>query len=236
MEMRSYMTHSLALLVACATLLSVSTVPAAAGLIAGVSASASSERSAGTLASRTTDKSGLAAGQHDVEFQQHWFNDTASESLADAFIQWDLGSAYILSSIQAWNLNQDTGALGDLTDHGINQVDIYYSSLAAPGDPEGAGAANWTLLQADATLSQSSGVNTYSGFDLATEIGTALPAGPVRWLRFEIDTNHGGSGQNFEVGFSEIEFNGSLPAPEPSALLLAVFGLLGLMTRRSRVR
>lgn len=209
--------------------------------IVGVTASASTEFNAGTAASRTTDGSGLnVSNQHDTNFLQGWVSD-GNASGADAsveWIQWDLGSLYTLDSVQVWNLNQ---SVNSLTDRGINQVDIYTSSVAVPGDPEGAGAANWTTLLANATFSEASGVATYTGFDLATEISTALPGSAVRWVRFEVDSTHGSVDQF--VGLSEIRFFGSsfvpAPAPEPTTFALAAMGVSGLCLlgrRRSRRR
>ncbi|MBI1368762.1 MAG: hypothetical protein GC162_08940 [Planctomycetes bacterium] len=208
-------------------------VQANAGVITGITASASSQYNANTSAAHTIDGSGLTGDQHDVNFQHAWFSDdSAGTALNQEWIQWDFGQGYVLESIQVWNLNQNTtGAPGNLTANGINQVDIYISSVASPGDPEGAGAANWTVLKANAVLAKASGLNTYTGFDLATQIGVALPNTAIRWVRFEVDTAFTGRNTSFDVGLSEIRFIAVIPAP---AALPAGLGLLGLVLWRRR--
>jgi hypothetical protein len=193
-----------------------------AAIITGVTATASSQFNANTPPSRTTDGSGLSSGQHDVAFVQHWFSSETTIPLAEEWIQFDLGAVYQVASVQVWNLNQNTGTIGNVSVNGINQLDIYVSSVANPGDPEGAGAANWTLLGANVNFAQAPGVNTYTGFDLATQTGATLPGGGFRWMRFEIDSAFDDSNQ-FEVGLSEVQFTA---VPEPSSGIL----LLGLAT------
>ena len=210
-----------------------------AALITGVTASADSEASAtNTPASKTTDESGLntGTGEHSTGNKLGWFSNNTAGLAGTHWIQWDLGALYTLSSIQVWNMNQSTA----YTYEGINQVDIYTSSVLAPGDPEGAGAANWTLLKADAVFSEATGANDYTGFDLATEIGTALPGTDVQWVRFEIDTTfyNGTQAQADRTGMAEIQFKGveASPVPEPSAIVLTVMGLIGICLCRRRRR
>ena len=179
----------------------------ASNVITGVTASASTEQNANNAPTRTTDGSGLGAlplpATHDTQLFQHWVT-LHGTPLSSQWIQWDLGALYELDTIQVWNYNQNIPP--DYTNRGINQVDIYTSSVAGPGDPEGVGAVNWNALKLNATFTKASGLTGYTGFDLATEISTALPGSAVQWVRFEIDTNHGDSG-NY-VGMSEIRFFG----------------------------
>ncbi len=72
-------------------------------------------------------------------------------------------------------------------------MDIYYSAAATPGDPEDGGAANWTLLAENATFTAAPGSTDYTGFDLATEVGISWPNSGVRYIRFEVDSHHGGN-------------------------------------------
>jgi len=73
-------------------------------------------------------------------------------------------------------------------------------------------------LKADAAFTKSTAVNTYVVFDFETQVGMTLPAAPIRWVRFEVDTRFGTPpvSRNW-VGLSEIQFNGdafvAIPAP-----------------------
>ena len=207
--------------------------PTRAALITGVTASNSSAFNGNTTAIHTVDGSGLSGNQHGTGFQQSWFSSDATVPTSEEWIQWDLGQAYLLSEIHVWNLNQNTtpSSPGDVTAKGISQLDIYVSSAASPGDPEGAGATNWTLLQANAAFTQAPGVNTYTGFDLATEIGAALPSTPIRWVRFEVDSQFSAAGTDY-VGLAEIQFTG-VSVPVPTAMP-AGLSLLALMAMRRR--
>ena len=79
-------------------------------------------------------------GQHGSGTRQSWRgNETVLADVANEWIQWDLGTSYQLDSIQVWNYNDSARY-----ESGIRTLDIYVSNVANPGDPEGAGAANWT--------------------------------------------------------------------------------------------
>ena len=182
------------------------------------------------------DGTGLTGNQHGTGNRSGWLSDTtATNTIADDWIQFDLGDAYVLSTIQVWNNNQS-----QYQGSGINQLDIYVSSSATdPGDPEGAGSGNWTLWKADATFAVGPISSTYTGFDLATAPGvaTALPTGAVRWVRFEVDTNQVGGGITSSLplnsALSEIQFNGA-PVPEPTTTALLGLGGLALILRRRK--
>ncbi len=202
--------------------------PPGPSVITGVTATASSQVNGNTPASRTTDSSGFDGTNHGTAYKGHWFSNNII-SIDEQYIQWDLGAPYVLDSVQVWNGNQNVAGSGFGTDEGVNQLDIYVSSVESPGDPEGAGAANWTLLKADATFTQAPGSTTYTGFDLATEIGTALPSSAFRWIRFEVDCFLIGSYPNV-ASLSEIRF---YEVPEPATGALILLGGL-LMARRRR--
>jgi len=210
-----------------------------AALISVVGATNSTSENGNTAADKSIDGSGLSGGMHDVQFQQHWVSNNNAGNAPDQWIQWDLGALYTLDSIHVWNLNQNAGGAGDQTAAGINQLDIYFSSNATdPGDPEGAGAANWTLFKADATFTQGTAVNTYTGFDFETQVGMTLPTTGVRWVRFEVDTRFGTPPVNRDwVGLSEIQFDGSefTGIPAPAALPAGIALLLGVASHRRRI-
>ena len=178
----------------------------------GITASASSEYNNNCLVVNTVNQSGLTVitGEYSITNAISWFAGKNDSPASENWIQWDLGDVYTLSTIQVWNVNQITQ--GDWRNNGIGTVDIYVSgSSTDPGDPEGAGAANWTLWAENATFSKAPGLDTYTGFDLATEVGQALPASGIRWVRFEVDAIIGTPTQNYSsnAGLAEIQFDGT---------------------------
>ncbi len=176
----------------------------------GITASASSLSNGNpTRAELTIDGSGLSGDTHGTGTQISWMS--ASNGTEDEeWIQWDLGDTYILDSIHVWNYNDSARF-----DAGINQVDIYVSLLDSPGDPEGAGAGNWTQIGSDVNLPKAPGLSSYTGFDLKATTGITFPTAPVRWVRFEVDTTHwDGSAPGNQLpdaaALAEIQFVGSL--------------------------
>jgi hypothetical protein len=175
-----------------------------AGLIGGgtgsgitVTASSYNTGGAGFPPIQTIDGSGLTDGVHANTVGTSWL--TPNTNPSDDWIQWDLGDSYILDLIQVWNVNNN-GNNG----LGTKSVDIYFSNVVSPGDPEGAGAANWTKLGGTSlTLPQAPASNN-TGFDLATATSTTLPATPVRYIRFELNSNWLES--NTYTGIAEIQF------------------------------
>lgn len=163
----------------------------------------------------TVDGSGLehATGEHANGTQLSW-RSSNNGNVGIEWIQWDLGATYHLDSIHVWNYND-----GVRFKSGINELDIYVSAIADPGDPEGAGAANWTKIGRGISFPIASGESTYTGFDLATETGIALPATEVRHVRFDLMSNHwedgtplGNPQELHLIGLAEIQFFAS---PEP---------------------
>lgn len=179
-----------------------------------------------------------ATGVHGTGTQSTW-RSNQSETMGTQWIQWDLGASYQLGSIQVWNFNDAFRRAG-----GIRQVDIYLSNTVAPGDPEGAGAANWSLWAEDAILDPGSGLAGYTGFDLETVVGSSLPSSDIRYVRFEVDSTFRSDGIDLNAldggitgtgdaagvsALAQIEF---YEIPEPGAALLGSLGLLSLLRRR----
>lgn len=176
-------------------------------------------------------------GEHAAGTQQSWRSANADAAgLANQWIQWDLGASYTLDSIRLWNYNDSSRYAA-----GVRQVDIYFSNVGNPGDPEIAGAGNgdnWTLWAGNAILAAAPGTAGYLGFDLETQVGASLPTSEVRFVRFEVDSTFrsdainlgGGTGDGTDVAaLAQIEF---YAVPEPSAALLSGLGVLALLRRR----
>ena len=176
-------------------------------------------------------------GQHGASTRQSWrANNSTAVDAAEEWIQWDLGSSFTLDSIQVWNYNDSSRF-----ESGIRTVDIYISNVANPGDPEGSGAANWSLWGDNVTLLGAPGAGGYTGFDLATAVGGgefALDSVLTRYVRFEVNSTFIGDGIDLPGGgnlggqnasLSQIEF---FAVPEPSVALLSGLGALLLLRRR----
>ena len=145
---------------------------------------------------KSIDGSGLntTTGVHSEGGQLCWVTSNGGMN-ASVWVQWDLGASYSLDSIHIWNGNYTTAM-------SVNEVDIYYSNVATPGDPEGAGSANWKKLSgASVNFPQATASDT--GFDLETATATTFPTTPIRFLRFELNTGYNGTGY---TGISEIQF------------------------------
>jgi len=229
-----FRSKTLGAVIAAAALALLANSAVASVIIAGVTATASSYITEGvnlnTAPINTVNDSGMTGDQCGIGTAVSWFSETAGAIATDQeWIQWDLGQACLLDSIHVWNENQKVNASHDTTVDGINQVDIYISSVAAPDDPEGAGSANWTLWAEDVNLPKASGLATYTGFDLETATSSNLPATPIRWVRFEVDSTHDTVGVLYDVGLSEIRF---YEVPEPATMALVGLGGLAVLRRR----
>lgn len=194
----------------------------------GVTATASSYNTggAGFPPIRTIDESGLntTTGVHNTNAGTSWLTPNSGDITAE-WIQWDLGDSYVLDAIHVWNANQNP-------DFGTRLLDIYVSNVATPGDPEGAGAANWTQLTgSEVTFPEADNTGGYTGFDLETQLGTTLPTSPIQFVRFELNGSYGSDPDGSYTGIAEIQF---FAIPEPASMALLGAGLLLIGTRRSQ--
>lgn len=158
--------------------------------------------------------SGLSAGQHLTAVEPNmWLSsgDAFGGADPDPFVIFDLGDLYRVTSIQVWNYNE---APPNLTARGVNAVSVEYGATAGLGSTV-AGITNFA---------QADGLNTYAG-----EVFNAFGSFDARYIKFDIDSNHGGD-NNF-YGLSEVQFTGTL-VPEPSSL--ALLGLSALLIARRR--
>ena len=217
---------------AAVAVLAASTSTSAAVITSGITPTASGSFGsgwAGGLADTIngTGLSGTAGSEvHAGTGTVGWMVDDGDGPAVDVWIQWDLGQSYSLDSVKVWNLGNAIGGAW-----GARSVDVFYSNVATPGDPEAAGAANWTQL--GSTLEFAAADDPTSGFDLETLAGTSI-TGDVRYIRFEINSQWGsavGGSDDGRVGIGEIQFT---EVPEPSSLaLMAIGGLLIARRRRA---
>ncbi len=227
----------------------LSATVAHAAFITGVVVSeVDDELNSGNDGEKTIDGDGLSGSPpvpftttHTRSFNEHWT--TQDGTVEEAFIEWDLGDVYRLDLIHIWNYNLNDSSGTDVTNRGVQRVDIYYSAVTSgdPGDPEVPGVGNgdnWTLLfGGDSIFPEAPGADSYVGFDLETQVNIDLVVNAARYVRFEIDTNFSDDIFGDHVGLSEVAFFGEL-VPEPSALVLLVAGLplLVLLVWRTKTR
>ena len=143
------------------------------------------------------------SGEHASGGKSEWVSHIGAD-IANGFISFDLGGTYVLDSMHVWNCTQ-------FVNYGIKQLDIYVSDVFSAGDPEGAGAANWTKIADNVTFAAAGTPNV--GFNLETQTGITLPAFAVRHVRFEIDTNQAGSTSGY-VGLAEVQFIAAPSGPD----------------------
>jgi len=143
----------------------------------------------------------VTTGVHGSGGNSEWYTNNG-QSPANSWISFDLGSSVVLDSVRVWNATQYPG-------YGIAQLDIYVSTLASPGDPEGAGSGDWTQIGTNVLFTTGAAPNY--GFDLETQTGISLPTTAVRHVRFASDTQIGG-GSNY-LGLAEVQFFAAVAGP-----------------------
>ncbi len=203
-----------------------SIMPATAGLISGVSVTASSEftQSGWDLrAIHLVDGSGLSSGDHGscLENGTCWQNNvTGFPNVLD----FDLGINTTLAGIHVWNGYWSGGESA----RSAYQVNISVSSDGSNWTPEGL----YQFLEAPTSV-----VSNYSGFDV---FSSPVAWSNVRWVRLEILNNFGGGSCGACVTVGEVQFSSAdTITPEASSIQLGLLGLICLLFRpvvRSFVR
>ncbi|KPK03451.1 MAG: hypothetical protein AMJ56_19095 [Anaerolineae bacterium SG8_19] len=102
--------------------------------------------------------------------------------IGDQYVIFDLGDSYDLESLRIWNYNESSW-----TGRGVKDMHVLVS-------PDNVTYTDWGLF----TLKKGPGTDAY---DFSQKI--ELVASGVRYVKFEINTNHGDASY---VGFSEVNF------------------------------
>lgn len=149
------------------------------------------------------DGSGLTGGAHTIAVEPNMWLSTGSGFGGvdtDPFVVFDLGAVYTINSFHVWNYNESPP---NLTNRGVNAVTVQYGFTADTG----------STVPGVTNFAQANGLATYTGENFA-----AFPAFNARFIKFDIDSNHG-DGNSF-YGLSEVQFDGTFfgPAPEPVAV------------------
>lgn len=147
-----------------------------------------------------------------------WYSEDAI--ISDQELIFDLGDNFDIVGILAWQFCQYLEGVVNLTEHGVDEFDIYYSI----DDDD----STWTLYSTENHLTRATG----STSEAAQMIN--LTASDVRMVKFDIKSNHSGLTTGY-VGLSEVRFQlGEATVPEPSTLVLLVFASLSLLVLRRK--
>ncbi len=168
---------------------------AAPEMIAGVSATATSELTNGFTrgVANTTNGSGLVGNTHSIAPDGNmWLNNgifAAPNDLAPE-ITFDLGSVQLLDHMKVWNYNEFLAGRPELLSRGVSSADI----LIAGEDQV------FSVLIANQDFDKAPG-------DSTTAFGQTIDLTGVtaRYIKFDIHGNHAGGDNNF-VGLSEVQF------------------------------
>lgn len=203
-------------------LMAIAARGAVADVIVGVTATAATERvyapwGQDRAVSHTVDGSGLDAGtggHTTVPDGFMWLSEngaapgTAGAPVADQWIKFDLGALFSDVTMRIWNYNETL-----LVDRGLRDMVVLVSATDAPD------IGDWVSL-GPTTLAKAPG-DSSTDFSETFSLGT----GPIRYVYFDIGTNHGSS--EGLVGLSEVQFT-----PEPATLSLLTLGAFALLRRR----
>jgi len=161
--------------------------------VIGVTATASSIHEELMGPENTVNGSGLTDGLHDSNMEHMWLNNISEPE--GAWIQFDLGQAYVVNKAHVWNHNSQTESL---LGYGIKEA-LIETSL----DGE-----TWTELKT-VTIAQASGFDTEPGSDIALDDVTA------QHIRITALSNYSILGLK-QYGLSEVRFyNIPVQAREP---------------------
>ena len=158
-----------------------------------------------------------------TNFTGMWLDLADSDGLAN--IVYDLGAVYTIDKLYVWNYSEEQQNNPGLRNRGANDVDVYADNNANPT----AFIQNFDFTIADDFSDLSfGGPGAYiTGYGQPAVVYTFTSPVTARYFELDILSNHGGGG----VGLAEIRFNA---IPEPSSLLLSMFGIAGMVRFRRR--
>jgi hypothetical protein len=206
-----------------------------AAIITGETATASSTVIFGTVdevAAHAVDNSGLAGGDSSAVTA-----DTTHTASEDTFM-WvssgtgtpgvdpdptytvNLGAVYTVEGVRIFNYNS-TG----FTTRGVQGTNLLYSATNTSTTPW---TSSFTSL-GSLTVPQASGLGTYTGTYFA--FGSPVTA---QYFQFDIQSNWGDGGSYY--GFSELQFEQSVPEPAAASVLLLSAGIAALSRITTRKR
>ncbi len=139
--------------------------------------------------------SGLVLGLHAITPGNMWLR-TGSRFGGvdpDPFVVFDLGDVHTVNSFHVWNYNEAAA----FSTRGVNDVSVEYGNTPGLGSTVG-GVTNFA---------QAPGANGYAGENIS-----GFPPFEARFIKFDIDTNHGDA--NTFYGLSEVQFDGETSGPE----------------------
>ena len=196
------------------------------------------------MADYTVDATGITAANGQCSNSPNgtmWLTDAATTGTPNAplpaYITFDLGANYDLTSTRVWNYNEAfasylNGGTGGYYCEGSQDVTISVSHVANP-TPADWTAVSYTYLGNPTTqFAEATFLSSYTGDTYALS-----GADDVRLVKFDITTNYPGAYFPQAVGLAEVRLQGTpTPAPEPTVLVLLATGLLGLLAYAWRRR
>jgi titin len=159
----------------------------------------------GGTAPNFTDGDSDGRPEHDATIGNLWRS--ASGTVSNHFISYNLGTAYTVTNVVVWNFNQSGNQ-----SKGIKDFKLWYSTIASPTPVANPAAPDWTLAGTYTLVNQGTGA---AGYDNVDVIALNISA---RHILFDVETIHAGVTSD-RCGLSEVQLYGAAPPPSaPSSL------------------
>ena len=200
------------------TMLAIAATPSQAGLITGVTATASSEDSGnGYVASNVVDGSGMTGDTASTDCSTMW--ETAQFAAGPHWIEFALDTTYSLDSMKVWNYN-GIFSIYNISRRGIQNAEIW---VAPTGTSTAPGGTGWTKVMST-VLTQCACTNSYN-----TPDAISLAGYDAQYVAIKALTDYGTTYGTF-YGLSEVRLYGTAVAtPEPGTIVLCATGILSLL-------
>ncbi|MCA9270446.1 MAG: PEP-CTERM sorting domain-containing protein, partial [Planctomycetales bacterium] len=139
--------------------------------------------------------SGLVGGLHDVNPSNMWLSIGSGFGGVDPnpFVIFDMGDVHTINSFNVWNYNE----AGAFSTRGVNAVTVEYGNTPALG----------STVSGITNFAQATGAAGYAG-----ENFNSFTPFDARFVKFDIDTNHGDASTFY--GLSEVQFDGPMAGPQ----------------------